>query len=181
MVANEQIQQESRSYEIKPTGQSVADQYSDIALTNLYSAAANQFITEGQLIWSRFNAMLVANSIIFILAGPSIRDLQSTSNLLLMLGTGVFGLLISIVWLQLSYRSIQLQRYWRDCAMGFSWQQGFPNPTTYIYERWEKEKKKSVGKYLVLGKLGLFVIWMFIAAHSVIIIVAIIWLLPRCS
>lgn len=185
MEANDKTQGNSNDFPVKPTGQPTGDNYSDIALTNLYSATVHQFMTEGQLIWSRFSAMLVANSIIFILAGPAIREPQRILNVLLMLSAGIFGLLISIVWLMLNNRSLKIQRYWRDCANMFSWKD-YPNPTKYVYERWEwekekkkekeKEKKKAVGERLILGGLGLFVIWMFIVAHLSIVVSA-IWFL----
>lgn len=154
---------------VKPTSK-VPGEYSDIAVTNLYASVARQFMTEGQLIWSRFSAMLVANSIIFVLIGSALgRAIEagkftSGASLLMLVG-GLFGVALSVVWLNLNLRSLRLQRYWRECAMSFEWER-LPNPTRYAYDRWMEERGKGYGNYGVLGKPAIVVIAMFIAAHS---------------
>ncbi len=153
----------------------VAGEYSDIAVTNLYVSVARQFMTEGQLIWSRFNAMLVANSIIFLLIGRALEggiegEQLTRGAILLVLIAGFFGVILSIAWLNLNLRSLRLQRYWRECAIRFDWEK-LPNPTRYAYERWAEERGKGSGNYGILGKPAIFVIVMFIAAHCTMTLV----------
>ena len=146
--------------------------YTDIAVTNLYVSTAGQFMTEGQLIWHRFSAMLVANSIIFVLMGKALeraidgRPWTRDASLVLLAG-GVFGTVLSCAWLNITLRSLRLQRYWRECALWFDWE-GLPNPTRHAYERWRTEKGKGAGSYGVLGKPAIFVISMFIVAHLIV-------------
>jgi hypothetical protein len=73
-----------------------------------YETAVMLWVHEGQMIWSRYNAMLVANSVVLAAIGLTIGD----SSLLLRLGLPIAGIVLCIAWLALLMRSNDLQRYW---------------------------------------------------------------------
>lgn len=75
-----------------------------------YSAAISLWAYEGESAWSRFNAMLVANSILLAFIGL----LYDTDNQPKTLMTGIagFGILLCAVWWVLSVRAFAYQNYW---------------------------------------------------------------------
>lgn len=86
--------------EVCPTSlQGQTSQYSDIALTGLFSAHVSLISSERQAIWQRFTAMLIANSLIFSFLTQTRRtgDGRSLEAIDVTVAV-VFGLLLCVAW-----------------------------------------------------------------------------------
>lgn len=75
-----------------------------------YQVATNLWIYEGELLWSKFNALLVANSIVLASIGLAI----SAPSSLMVFSTGmpVVGIVLCVLWFQLTNRSFGNYKYW---------------------------------------------------------------------
>ncbi|MBX6752581.1 MAG: hypothetical protein IRY85_23455, partial [Micromonosporaceae bacterium] len=75
-----------------------------------YSSAIALWAYEGESAWSRFNAMLVANSILLAFIG----FLYGSDNppKLPILAVAVFGILFCAVWWVITVRAFDHQSYW---------------------------------------------------------------------
>lgn len=86
-------QSESAGHNIRPTGNPVSGQYSDIAFTSLFNAHVAIINSERQAIWQRYSAMIIANSIVLALA--SLAQLPSEQKVLFTL---ILGLPLCSIW-----------------------------------------------------------------------------------
>ena len=75
-----------------------------------YQTAVSLWTHEGNLIWSKFNAMLVANSI--VLAGVGFVSNSSSASVLLRTGLSLVGLALCFFWLQFTKRGFDYYTYW---------------------------------------------------------------------
>lgn len=75
-----------------------------------YQTAVSIWTYEGNLIWSKYNAMLVANSIILAIIGFTI----SAPNMpvLFSVATPLAGMALCVLWLLLTRRGFEYHRYW---------------------------------------------------------------------
>ena len=82
-----------------------------------YQAAINLWIYENESIWSKFNAFLVANSIIF-LAAIGIMIQNSTSCLLwvFLVTISIMGMFFCVLWVLMAKRSFDYVKYWTSSA-----------------------------------------------------------------
>ena len=116
---------ETGNFPISPTApESTENQHTDLSLTNLFGVYVQLLSTERQLIWDRFSAMLVANTIIlniiiFIYNKPTER--------LFTLIACVFGMLLCFAWLTMTHQGWNYTDIVRDVAGKFRWE-GYPNP-----------------------------------------------------
>src|SRR5216117_444096 len=74
-----------------------------------YQAAISLWIHEGGLIWSKFNALLVANSIILASIGLTLSASNSTAALaeIFLKGMPIAGVVLCILWMSLTRRSFE--------------------------------------------------------------------------
>ncbi|MBK6796468.1 MAG: hypothetical protein IPG76_06680 [Acidobacteria bacterium] len=77
-----------------------------------YQAAINLWIYEGNVIWSRFAAMVSANTIVIATIGIIITSSTSKNRLLLKLGLCAMGLVLCVTWAVLMRRGFQYFRFW---------------------------------------------------------------------
>jgi len=76
-----------------------------------YEMAITLWTYEGELIWSKFNAMLVANSIVLAIIGILVGSNPSTSPMLLV-GMPIVGLVLCLQWFLLTERGFSTYVYW---------------------------------------------------------------------
>ena len=74
-----------------------------------YQVTVNLLTYEGQLIWTRFNAMLVANSIVIAVIGYLITN-NSSSIILKYLP--IPGIILCILWFLVNVRGFDYYKYW---------------------------------------------------------------------
>jgi hypothetical protein len=80
-----------------------------------YESVIQLWVYEGQMIWSRFNAMLLANSI--ILAGIGFTaDSLSRTRTFLSFALPCFGIVLCLLWWALLARGYDYYAYWIHCA-----------------------------------------------------------------
>lgn len=75
-----------------------------------YQAAMNLWIYEGEIFWSKFNALLVANSIVLGSIALSMSDTCPLS--IFTIGMPVTGIILCLVWFLTTKRSFDYYRYW---------------------------------------------------------------------
>lgn len=141
-----------------------------------YQVAAQLWAYEGQGVWSMFNAMLVANSIVVAAEGASSKFVEANPALLWILPA--FGLVLSILWYALvdrgftvhSYRVLAARDLEQDIkpvktvAEGAKFNAG--HPVTFSFEA--KPFQLSFVARLMRGReLALLVILLFAGFHVV--------------
>lgn len=75
-----------------------------------YQATIDLWSYEGQLIWSKYNALLVANSIVLAVIGLSFNSPNLSS--LILVGMPISGVLLCITWFLLTKRGFDNYKYW---------------------------------------------------------------------
>src|SRR5690349_393239 len=80
-----------------------------------YQVAVSLWMYEGGLIWSKYNSMLVVNSLILGVIGIT-RNIKGTPGIL-SLGLPIAGVLLCIAWLQLTKRGFEQHSYWISSAL----------------------------------------------------------------
>jgi hypothetical protein len=75
-----------------------------------YGAAINLWTYEGQLIWARYNAMLVANSVVLAAIGLTVGD--DDASLALGAGLPIAGMVLCVLWWNLIVRGFDYYAYW---------------------------------------------------------------------
>ena len=106
-----------------------------------YQAAINLWIYENESIWSKFNAFLVANSIIF-LAAIGIMIQNSTSCLLwvFLVTISIMGMFFCVLWFLMAKRSFDYVKYWTSSAREI--EKNFLSPVKIVF----RGKKFAEGK-----------------------------------
>ena len=79
-----------------------------------YQAAIELWIYEGQNNWQRFNAMLVANSILIATIGLSLRDRDPL--VIIAAGASFIGIMLCLMWITLTSRGADYHEYWVKSA-----------------------------------------------------------------
>ena len=77
-----------------------------------YETAVSLAIYEGELIWARFNAMLLVNSIIAGAIGFVVNDRQGQTLGSISFGLTIVGMVLCIFWTCLITRGFRFYRYW---------------------------------------------------------------------
>lgn len=109
--------------------------YTDIALTNLFACHVQKLNVEKQLIWQRYTAMLLANSVLVGLLGVNLDSLgPGSSNL--REGICVLGIVLCVLWLVVTFNGWEIAGRRLKAAARFEWP-GFPSPIgTRLYPEW---------------------------------------------
>jgi hypothetical protein len=145
---------EDGNFPVSPTApEGTGNQHTDISLTNLFGAYIQLLSVERQLIWGRFSAMLVANTIIFYIINNIYND---PAERLFTLTACVFGVLLCFAWLTMTHRGWNYSNILRDVAERFKWE-GYPNPLSReqlpaAYPRWD------IIRYAAYSVIVLFII-----------------------
>lgn len=84
-------------YKVPPTAPGRKARYTDISLTNLFMASVNMINVEKQLIWNRYTAFLVGNTIVFNLLSKDISDR------FIKVGACIFGVILCLMWYLITY------------------------------------------------------------------------------
>jgi hypothetical protein len=133
-----------------------------------YQTAAELWMHEGAAAWDRFNAMLVANSIILGAVGVLLGENSPRTGLAWVVG--FVGLLLSIVWALLVRRSYAYQYYFGATARSFEQELGietFRRMDRYSSGTWTTEDKSTAPlkrpwpAALNMERLGLVVVGAF--------------------
>lgn len=130
----------SGKIDIKPTS-TTPNQYTDIALTNLFNAHLSLLNSERHVIWMRYQSMLIANSIVFTL----LARLDQPKTVPVVLGS-IFGLALCLAWLVSMWSGWNLFFKLHKETLRFEWS----------YADWIRYS-------------AMFVIFLFIAAYLVLI------------
>jgi hypothetical protein len=77
-----------------------------------YQAAVNLWIYEGSQIWSKFTAMIYANTIVLATIGIVITSSRAGDLGLLRIALGILGLVLCLSWILLTKRSFEYYNYW---------------------------------------------------------------------
>lgn len=79
----------------------------------LYSSAINLMNHEGDLVWSRFNVFILANTILFILIGELLKTNNKQMSILVV---SFVGLILTFLWLISTVRGFEAIEYW-NCSI----------------------------------------------------------------
>lgn len=79
-----------------------------------YQVAANLYMQENTVTWSRFNIMLAANAIIVAATGAAASG--SNQLLLLALALPIIGLFLSLIWWNMMTRGFDYHDIWRNAT-----------------------------------------------------------------
>lgn len=82
-------------------------------LTLLFQSAITLSNHEGDLIWSRFSAFIVANTIIFTLIGVI---LETSSRNIPIWAISIIGFIVTFLWLLSTARGFEAIEYWNHSA-----------------------------------------------------------------
>jgi hypothetical protein len=80
------------------------------AASSTYQAAITLWTSEAALIWSIFNAMVVANSV--ILAAAGLLGTSANNSRTLSIALPFAGLILCIMWFTMTRRGYDYHRYW---------------------------------------------------------------------
>jgi len=147
---------------ISPTGPE-GKVYTDISLANLFSSHVHKLNVEKQLIWSRFTAMLVANSILLGLFGFSLKDVARIPSWW-GIGVCVGGIGLCILWFKLTSVGWELMNRRLKEAHRFVWE-GYPSPIgTRLYpELTGPQDRIRKLTFTVICVFGLLYLWLLFA------------------
>lgn len=101
---------------------------SDSAIANLFNAHVNSLNVEKQLIWQRYHAMLVANSIAFAFVANNLQQPEAV------LAICVFGLILCILWARFVRFGWELMWNRIQYIAEFKWP-GYTNPHDLPYHK----------------------------------------------
>lgn len=133
---------------------------------------------EAELVWSRYNAMLTANSLIGIVLGALFtkEGLTRTDRKMILLSS-LFGVVLSILWYRLTKHGWDLSHLWMKEA-GQNTLSGTRSPMA-VYDDWVK-KNNDVDR---IRRCAQWVIVLFIVAYAAIAVSTVCALVchGRCS
>ena len=81
-----------------------------------YQCAVSLWVYEGQVIWARFNAMLLGHSILLAVLTGLLTSSKPTNLTALRVGLCFAGVLLCLVWLFLTDRGFRYHAYWIGSA-----------------------------------------------------------------
>jgi len=149
-----------------------------------YEVATDMWIYEGEIFWSKFNALLLANSILLgsiALASTTAIDLSSSAYTLFSSIVPIVGIILCLVWFQTTNRSFDFYKYWIYSARELE-EQYLKNVIKTFSRGGDfaegKEVKMKIGDevtHFKIGRLGRFssVKW---AAHIITFLFLIVYL-----
>lgn len=133
--------------EVRPTAAQVTEQYADIALSGLFNAHAVQIASERNVIWQRYTAMLIGNSLVFAFTGGA------APSLFRPIAGSLAGIALCAIWYGMTKSGWTVFRMRVDRALEFSWptlgERANPFRVTLEYER---------------GRWGGWLYWLALAA-----------------
>lgn len=115
-----------------------------------YETAVQLWIYEGELIWSKYNAMLVANSIVMGILGFAISSNNVSVPKYYMIGLGVVGIVLCLAWYQLMKRGYDTLIYWVFSALEI--EATHLTPTLEIFQRGRKFSAGEKVEFLIGDK-----------------------------
>ena len=156
----------AKPMEINPTGMAKSNQYSDIALTGLFNAHVTTINSERQVIWMRYNTMVLANSFIFSsFLGKNPKNEIHTATLIIF---SIIGIVLCVCGMEMFRNGWELFTRWNENAAQFSWRTIGQTRNPYaLSENWRKELQKFMKfrktkvewmRSMAIGTLGLFII-----------------------
>jgi hypothetical protein len=104
-----------KKYTIDPTGGPISGNYSDIALTGLFNAHIATINSQRQVIWQRYNIMLLANAAILAFFA------RGQPNPYEAVAAGLLGFVLCFLWRVMHGSAWNLFNMLVDEAHGFSW------------------------------------------------------------
>ena len=128
----------------------------------VYQGALSLMMNEAQLVWSRYNAMLTANSLIaVVLAAVLTKQDMSTCDLAILIAATVFGFILSLSWKRLTNHGWNLSHRWAEQARAnWPYDQDGPLETYYTWCDTEGgDRIRSWGFHVInLFLLGYFLV-----------------------
>jgi hypothetical protein len=141
----------------------------EIARVNLYGVALGLAATEAQLIWARFNAMLVANTLVgAIIVAPVAagHPPPERNSDLIWLIAGVAGLCLAVIWQRLTVWGWRAAKIPWEYASQFHWE--YSENLADHYAQKLANSMDPTGQDQI-QRWALRVIWLFIIAYASVI------------
>jgi hypothetical protein len=115
-----------------------------------YQAAVNLWTYEGQLIWARFSAMLLANSIVVAVIGIVISADRALP--VFSVGMPIAGLILCLVWTLMTARGFDYYKHWGMSACELE-DRFLSDPVQTVYRVGDfKAKKRKKIEVLIGGE-----------------------------
>jgi hypothetical protein len=112
----------SDKFQVLPTGKRIRDnQYKESTLTELFSTTVNISLVEKQLIWQRYSAMLLANSIVLGFITNALTGDETRRFFLLLIGACAFGIILCVLWGVLNHAGWSFEYSLDRHARKFTW------------------------------------------------------------
>ena len=118
--------------------------------------------TEAQLVWNRFNAMMVAHSIILGALGTKIGD--ATNQIYVLIGSCI-GILLTYLWWALTSLGWSLQQAWIKSTNSST---SDPNTALQVYDSWKKQRLHHMWRHDTIWWCAHAVIWVFLFIYLAI-------------
>jgi hypothetical protein len=136
-----------------------------------YQVATSLWIYEGGLIWSKFNALLVANSIILAAIVLALTTSNGIPRLAGLFSTAMppIGIVLCWLWLSITRRSFAFHSHWIDSAREI--EKRFPGQvvTTVAdgrdlakHSRFRGLPRVETSSYLIIGLFAVFYVILFV-------------------
>jgi hypothetical protein len=138
-----------------------------------YQMITNLWFYEGNLLWSKFNALLVANSILLASLGLLIK-FESTFSKSLSIWIPLAGIILCTLWFFLTKRGFEYYDYWISNARKI--EEDYPNDFLPIVSRGHdfvegKDKEMRMGflaRFIKARKNSYVIIFLFFITHLII-------------
>lgn len=128
--------QADKNVEVLPTGPETSTKlHNDIAIAGLVNAQFSIVNSERQVIWLRYNSMLIANSVAF----GFLNNISSHSSFEILFGCS-FGIVLCIFWELLTRDGWKFYELYCDCAQKIVWPKidKMANPMQYQNSEFQK-------------------------------------------
>lgn len=130
--------------------------------TETPSANLTFLLNESQLIWSRYNSMLTANSIYMaIMAAIIAKSQNSTSDYTILVAAGTLGFVLTTLWFWSTWAGWSLSRHWGNAVNTLHFPHE-PNPMA-AFDLWKQKQLFRIDSLRVSAKL---VIVVFMIANA---------------
>jgi hypothetical protein len=149
---------------VHPTSElSPTHHYSDMAMTELFTAHVRLFNQEVAGLWQRYNVMLLANSAIFSFF--AMREHYSNQEVLIILA---LGLALCTAWGFIPWTGSTYQSIWIDAAQRFNWGENDTenrpvNPFRYFHVERQKKNMPRILTRVVLASVVIIFFTSYIA------------------
>jgi hypothetical protein len=137
--------------------------HTDVAATALYNTIVSRANVEAQVVWQRYNSILIANSVILYAVNSTAMESHPRLKALL----GVIGLLLCVLWGVLTWEGWHFWNTYSTMAARFRWPKIDDQVNVYevMFDRFEQRGPR-------VAIAAFFIILLFIAIYLALLISA---------